>query len=118
MNLFSLVSTDATCVGLLGAGFTRFFEFGTAPTLETVPYATWQEIQGTPFNVVEGAPSTDMVKAQIDVWASAASEARAVSRAIRRAIDTSATITFYANTWDEGSRLYRTIMHCIYAKEI
>ncbi|WP_291986384.1 DUF3168 domain-containing protein [Candidatus Accumulibacter sp. ACC007] len=118
MNLFSLVSTDPTCTALLGSPFTRFFEFGTAPTLEDVPYATWQEIQGTPFNVVEGAPSTDMVKAQIDVWASSASEAREVSRAIRRAIDMSSTITFYSNTWDEESNLYRTLLHCSFAKDI
>lgn len=118
MNLFSLIAADATCTSLLGTPFTRFFEFGTAPTLETVPYATWQEIQGTPFNVVEGAPSTDRVKVQIDVWATSASEARAVSRAVRRAIDTSGTITFYSNTWDEDSRLYRTILHYLFAKEI
>lgn len=118
MNLFSLIKADATCTGLLGTDPTRFFEFATAPNLETVPYATWQEIQGTPFNIFEGAPSTDMVKAQIDVWASSASEARTVSRAIRRAIDTHGAITFYSNTWDEDSRLYRTILHYLFAKEI
>ncbi len=118
MNLFSLVSTDPTCAGLLGADPTKFFEFASAPTLELAPYATWQEIQGTPFNVVEGAPSTDLVKVQIDVWASTASEARTVSRAIRRAIDTSGTITFFSNTWDEDSRLYRSMLHYSFAKEI
>ena len=83
-----------------------------------MPYATWQEIQGSPFNVVEGAPSTDLIKAQIDVWASTASEARAASRAIRRAIDTSGTVTFFSNGWDEDSRLYRSMLHYSFAKEI
>ena len=115
MNLFALVKAGTA---LLGTAPVRFFEFGTAPTLETVPYATWQELRGTPFNVIEGAPSTDFIKAQIDVWATTAAEARAVSRAVRRAIDAHGTITFFSNTWDETSRLYRTMLHFTYPQEI
>jgi len=117
-SLFQLVKADPTCTALLGAAPVRFFEFGTAPTLETVPYATWQEITGTPLNVMEGSPSTDHIKAQLDVWGRTASECRTVTRAIRRAIDPTCLITFFQNTYDVESRLYRAIVHVNYAKEI
>ena len=115
MNLFALVKAGTT---LLGTAPCRFFEFGTAPALEVVPYATWQEIQGTPFNVMEGNPSTDMLKTQIDIWGTTAQECRAVSRAVRKSIDTKCTITFFQNGWDSDSRLYRTTLHATYPQEI
>lgn len=115
MNLFGLVKTGTTA---LGADPVRFFEFGTAPALEVLPYATWQEITGTPLNFMEGVPSTDQVTTQIDVWAPTAAECRTVSKAIRRALDAFGTFTFYQNTWDKESRLYRCILHYTYAKEI
>ena len=82
MNLFALVKAGTT---LLGTDPVRFFEFGTAPALEITPYATWQEIHGSPFNYIEGTPTTDHIKTQIDVWAPTASECRDVARAVRRA---------------------------------
>jgi hypothetical protein len=115
MNLFALVQAGASS---LGTNPTRFFEFGTAPELEQLPYATWQELNGSPFNVLEGAPSADKIKAQIDVWAATAAECRAVTREVRRAIDSAGTVTFFQNTWDEPSRLYRAILHYSYTKEI
>ena len=115
MNLFALVKAGTT---LLGTDPVRFFEFGTAPALEITPYATWQEIHGSPFNYIEGAPSTDHIKTQIDVWAPTASECRDVARAVRRAIDGQCTITFFQNSWDEESRHYRTTLHAYYAQEI
>ena len=115
MNLYALIKAGTTS---LGTDPTRFFEFGTAPSLETVPYATWQQIQGTPFNYIAGSPSTDMVKVQIDIWASTAAECRTVSREVRRAIDSQAPITFFQNSWDEEARLYRCTLHTTYTQEI
>lgn len=117
MNLFQLIAAAPAATALLGAAPTRFFEFGTAPVLEQVPYATWQELQGSPFNLVEGGAPADMVKAQIDVWGNTAQETRDVSAAIRRAIEAHGTVTFYQNTWDEPSRLYRCTIHYNYKKD-
>ena len=114
-SLFPLIKNSTT---LLGTQPVRFFEFGTAPALEKPPFATWQEITGTPFNYLEGRPSTDSVKVQIDVWATSTAECRAVARAIRRALDQNGTFSFYQNTWDEESRLYRATLHYNHTQEI
>lgn len=115
MNLFAAVKAQTT---LLGTDPVRFFEFGTAPQLETLPYATWQELSAVPYNYLAGAPDTDQIKTQIDVWSETAAECRAVAREIRRALDTDARFSYLQFTWDEPSRLYRAILHVHYAKEI
>lgn len=117
MNLYQLISASTDVRISLGGNPTRFFEFGTAPMLEKAPYATWQEIQGSPFNLVEGGAPADMVKAQIDIWAETAQEVRSVTAAIRRAIEVHGTVTFYQNTWDKESRLYRCTLHYNYKKD-
>jgi len=117
MNVFQLIKASTPVTALLGTNPTRFFEFGTAPMLEQTPYATWQELYGSPFNLVEGGAPADMVKAQIDVWAETAQEVRQVTAAIRNAVDKAGTVTFYQNTWDEPSRLYRCTIHYNYKKD-
>lgn len=115
MNLFALVSAGTD---LLGQNPCRFFEFGTAPTLEATPYATWQELAATPFNYMAGRPDVDMVKTQIDIWCSSAQECKAVAHAVRRAVDTDCRVTYIQNSWDEESQLYRGILHITYTQEI
>lgn len=117
-TLFQLIAADPTCTTLLGNAPVKFFEFATAPQLETVPYATWQELAATPFNLVEGVPGTDHVKYQIDTWAATAAEVRTITRAIRRAIDGVGVVTYVQNTWDEESRLYRSVIHYHKAQEV
>lgn len=112
MNLFNLVKSSTN---LLGQNPTRFFEFGTAPTLETLPYGTWQDLAITPFNYLAGAPSTDLVKTQIDIWADTAPECKAIAQAIRnQTVDTECRVRFEQHSFDEDSRLYRATIHVIY----
>ncbi|CAI09243.1 DUF3168 domain-containing protein [Aromatoleum aromaticum] len=111
MSLFALVKASPACTALLGANPVRLFEFGTAPELQTLPYATYQELYVRPANVLEGAPSTDHVKYQIDLWSTTATEARALGKAIRRAIDSVGIVTFFQNTFDHEARLYRITLH-------
>lgn len=118
MNLFQLIAASPTCTALLGTDPVRCFEFGTAPQLMEAPYMTWQELQGTPFNYLSGAPTLDALKIQIDVWAPTAHMARQVSKAIRLAIHEAVTVTFFQNTYDEASRLYRVILHIQTTEEI
>lgn len=115
MNLFQRVKNGTA---LLGTNPCRFFEFGTAPQLETLPYATWQVLAGEPFNYIEGQPTDDMIDAQIDVWAETAEECRTVARAVRRALDAYIQITHYVHGWDEESNLYRTVIRCSYLEAI
>lgn len=115
MNLFALVKAGTN---LLGTPTVRFFEFGTAPTLEVPPYATWQHLAQTPYNYLAGQPTLDHVKTQIDVWASSAQEAKAAALAVRRAIDTPCRIQYISNSWDEESLLYRVTLIVTYSQDI
>lgn len=114
MNLFALVKAGTN---LLGTDPVRFFEWGTAPELEVTPYATYQDTL-TPFNYLAGAPSTDLVSTQVDVWAATAQECKAVAHAVRRALDTECRIQYISNSWDEESMLYRATLHIIHPQEI
>lgn len=108
MSVFSLVKGSSTCTALLGDSPVRFFEFGSAPQLETLPYATFQEINGTPFNQLEGAAEADQISYQIDAWAKAPGEVRAVANAIRSALENDGYIVFFNSGRDDESGLFRS----------
>lgn len=118
MTVFSLVKASPACTALLGTNPCRLFEFGTAPELQTLPYATYQELYGRPQNVLEGVPSADHVKYQIDVWCTTPTEARTLARAIRRALDSVGIVTFFQNTFDHEARLYRITLHYHQLQEV
>lgn len=116
INLFQLVKNGTA---LLGTDPVRFFEFGQAPELEALPYATWQELNFSPFFTYDrqGNP-TDLLKTQIDVWATTTAEVRAIVREIRLALNPYVDVTFCQFTWDQPSKLYRAIIHINYVKEL
>ncbi|MFT3850482.1 MAG: DUF3168 domain-containing protein [Propionivibrio sp.] len=115
MKLFPLVKAGTD---LLGTNPTRFFEFGRAPQLEKLPYATWQILSGEPVNFMSGPPTDEIVEAQIDIWAETAVECRTVARAVRRALDPFIQISHYFCGWDEESQLFRTVIRCTFQQEI
>lgn len=106
MTLFELVKAGAPA---LGSAPCRFYE-GLAPD-SPKPYATWQVLSGAPFNYLQGAPDTDLLTVQIDVWADSATEARTTARQVRRSIDSTYVITFMQSGYDEASREYRVTLH-------
>lgn len=116
MNLFSLVKAGTT---LLGTAPCRFYEFGHAPELDTLPYATWQELSFSPFYTYDrDINPTDMIKVQIDVWATTTAEVRTITRQIRLALNHHVDVTFCQYTWDEKSNLYRSTTFITFAKEL
>lgn len=98
MNLFALVKASSACTQLIGSSPVRFFEFGQAPKLEQVPYATYQHITGTPFNVLTGPAPADFITVQIDVWGRTSTESKDISNAIRQAIEGSCYVTSWLGT--------------------
>jgi len=107
MSLFPLIKQSPACTAVLGTNPVRFFEFGTAPQLETLPYATFQIINGTPFNALSGPAAADQITYQIDAWAKSASEIKTLANAIREAIEGSGYIVFFNSGKDEESGLFR-----------
>lgn len=102
MNLFALVKASPECVALLGGSVLRFFEFGQAPQLENTPYATFQLITGTPYNVLTGPAPADHITVQIDVWADSSTECKAVANEIRKAVENNCHVTSWLGTSKEG----------------
>ena len=113
MNLFALVKASPECTALLGAAPVRFFEFGQSPQLENTPYATHQHIAGNPYNTLTGPAPADHITTQIDVWTDTSAEAKALSRAIRNAIENQCYVTSWLGTSKEGDtfRTTFTVQH-------
>lgn len=106
-TLFQAVANDAACVRYLGANPVRFFEFGQAPQLETMPYATFQHITATPYNVLNGPADADHVTLQIDVWAEDGATCREIANAMRDAIEAEFNISSWLGTRVEN-RFHRS----------
>lgn len=117
-TLFALVKQSPECTALLGEAMTRFFEFGTAPQLEALPYATWQIVGTDPYNQLSDPAPADHITAQIDVWAESPAINRAVTKAIRRAVENDGFITYVEQGFDKESKLYRSITHYQYIEEV
>lgn len=107
-TLFQLVKAGTT---KLGTDPVRFFEFGSAPELETEPYATFQVLNGEPVNYLAGEPDLDIVVYQIDIWSKTGAELREITKEVRAAIAPAGQITFFNFEWDPESGLFRAILH-------
>jgi hypothetical protein len=108
MNLFPLVKASSQCTQLLGSNPVRFFEFGQAPQLQTKPYATYQLVAGTPYNNLSGPATADHITAQIDVWADDSATSKAVSKAIRQAVENNCYVTSWLGT-NKEAETFRTV---------
>lgn len=89
-NIFQAVSSDATCKALLGSNPVRFWPFGKAPQpgeqFYAEPYATYQNIYGSPDNMLSGGACSDDVTIQIDVYATSAAQLKNITVALRNAL--------------------------------
>lgn len=110
MNLFALVKASPECTALLGSNPVRFFEFGQAPQLESTPYATYQHVTGTPYNVLTGPAPADHITVQIDAWADSSTVCKAVANEIRKAVENNCHVTSWLGTSKEGDTFRSTFM--------
>lgn len=110
MSPFSLVKASLACTQLLGSDPVRFFEFGQAPQLEALPYATHQLITGTPYNALSGRASADHITVQIDVWAETSAECRTLANEIRNALELDCYVTSWLGTGKESGIFRCTFM--------
>ena len=85
--VWDIASLDADVQSYLGADPVRLFPFGAAPDRITLPYAVWQTISGLPEDYITNAPDLDLFVVQIDVYANSPTEARAVGKALRDALE-------------------------------
>lgn len=85
--VFSVATSSSEVLSLLGYNPTRLYLFGEAAQTTPKPYAVWQLASGTPENYLSQAPDLDRITTQIDVYATTASSARNVARALRDAFE-------------------------------
>jgi hypothetical protein len=106
--IFTVCAADPAVTALLGAAPVRLYPFGEAPQDTVYPYATWQIITGSPDNYLAGRPDADGYTLQVDVYAGTGSAARAVTKALRDAIEPHAYITRWGGEGrDPETKAYR-----------
>jgi hypothetical protein len=87
----------------------RLSEFGLAPQTVALPYAVWQVVTGLPENYINQVPDIDSYTIQVDVYATTATSARNVAKAIRDAIETKAHIVAWrGESKDPDTMHYRS----------
>lgn len=111
--IFQVCAADSAVTAILGSSPVRFYPFGEAPQGVQLPYAVWQSIGGEPQNYINERPDIDRFAVQIDVYADAATPARAVAKALRDAIEPNAHITRWGGEWREPeTKSYRISFDC------
>lgn len=107
--IFAVCAADPGVQVLLGVSPTRLYPFGEAPEGVTKPYAVWQVIGGSPENYLAGRPDVDGYTLQVDIYGDTGSSARAVTEAIRDAIELMANITRWGGEGrDPVTKAYRS----------
>lgn len=91
--IFKLCADNEKVTALLGTNPTRLYLFDHAPQDVARPYVVWKTIGGEPENYISNRPDVDFFDIQVNVYARSASEAIAVAKAIRDAVEDTAHIT-------------------------
>jgi hypothetical protein len=85
--LFARAAASGAVTSLLGTNPTRLYLFGEAPQNVVKPYAVWQIVGGYPYNYLNGVPTMDFFRTQVDVYGATASSALAAAQALRDAFE-------------------------------
>lgn len=106
--VFETLNASAPVVALLGAAPLRVFVPGEAPQETKQNYLTWQIVSGLPENYIGQVPDTDTHTVQLDIYAATLSDARAIAKVVRDAIEPVAYVTGWLGESRElDTRLYR-----------
>lgn len=106
---FQVCKADPTVQALLGGALPRIYPFGEAPQLPVKPYAVYQWIGGSPFNMLNCRPDADRASLQVDVYGLTTQSTTTAAKAIRNAIELDSYVVGYrGDTRDEETKLYRT----------
>lgn len=94
--VFTLAFASSAVKALIGTGTEtnpfRLYPHGTAPQGVKRPYATYQNITGSPENYLGTLPDADSYTVQVDIFGVSVDSVRAVALALRDAYEPSAHI--------------------------
>lgn len=106
---YLVCKADPTVQALLGGSEPRIYPFGSAPQDVAKPYAVYQWVGGSPFNMLNCRPAADRSSLQVDVYGVTPKSSTDAAKAIRYAIELSSYVTTYRGTEREDeTKLYRT----------
>lgn len=110
---YATVAASPAVQALLGSP-PRVYPWGENPNSPVVyPYVTFQLASGSPEPQLAGGSRVDEGTLQIDIWAKAADDARAVRAALRDAVEPRCRITSWrGESKDPGTGSYRTGFDC------
>jgi len=105
--IYEVCAADSGVQAALGTPV-RLYPFGEAPQGVALPYAVWQTLGGSPENFLKQRPDIDQFTLQVDVYATSATAARDVARALRNTIEPVAYITRWnGEDRDQETKNYR-----------
>lgn len=106
--LFAVLKDNTAVSALLGGDPYRVFVPGEAPEGIKLAYLTWQTIGGVPENYLGDKPDVDNFVTQLDAYAKTLTEARAVAKAVRDAVEAVAYVTqWLGENREPDTRLFR-----------
>lgn len=105
---FRIAAEDLAVTALLGTAPVRLYPFGEAESTVVKPYAVWQTVYGSPFNLLNEVPREDHWGVQIDCYALTIVGAHAVAKVLREAYEPHGYVVSYNSEFRESdTRLYR-----------
>jgi hypothetical protein len=105
--LYDLVKNDVAVQAVLGTPV-RLYAFGDAAQDGAKPYAVQQTVGGRPENCLAGVPDMDSIIVQVDAYAPAMTQAKAIVVALAAVIEPVAYITSWNGEFrDTENKLWR-----------
>lgn len=106
---YTVCKADPTVQALLGGTSPRIYPFSEAPQDVAKPYVVYQDgIGGFPFNMLNCRPDADSFDLQVDVYGLTQDSVKAVTKAIRHAIELQCNINSYRGSDREtDTKLWR-----------
>lgn len=109
-ELFTVLSTDAGVIALAGA---RIFPMRRPPNTLTTPAIVYQRVSTAPDVHLQGDSGLDAVRVQCSCWSSTYAGAKALSAAVRAAVNASALAAITemeVDDFDTSTEEYRVIL--------
>lgn len=104
-NLYALLSATSAVTAVVGD---RIYGHGEAPQDTTRPYVTFFDVTDQPFDQISGPPCADRDSVQIDCWHQNKAGIRALSIAVRDALDGAGHANrVVVDTRESATKLYR-----------
>ncbi len=106
--VYQFAVQSSAVLALLGTSPTRFYPFGEAEEGVPTPYAVYQLVSGSPYNLLGQVPREDFFSTQIDCYADTGEESSALAKALRDAFERDGYVTTYnAELREADTRLFR-----------